>query len=129
MSNLGKIEQARYDGAKWLLKYAEEHGLAEARKEMERRGNVDAPLNIDAKEVAKFGERLKENMFRTFCAMSILVLRDEFEFGKKRAGQFYERFQSKAEALDEDFFNWNDVEQILKDELDIEIVIADSCKR
>lgn len=54
--------------------------------------------------------------FDTMLAMSLMTLRDEFTFGKKRLERFKDRFTEKAASLAEDYCTWLDIVDVLKEE-------------
>ena len=65
---------------------------------------------------------IKENCLDTMMAMSVMVLRDEFGFGKKRIEQFIDRFSLKANCLGE-YVKWRDIVTQLEEETGVKITI------
>lgn len=78
MSKLGKLEEMRYAGARWLLEKIEKDGLEKAVEEMHWRGVQNAPLCIEKAEILRFEHDLRENCKRTMCALTCLCLHDQF---------------------------------------------------
>lgn len=68
---------------------------------------------------------IKGNVTQTILAMSMLVLHDEFGFGRKRLEQFSERFAKKTKCMadPENLFCWQDVKEILMDECGVNTAI------
>lgn len=121
MSRMGKMEMERYGGARWALEKVESIGLEAAKKEFERRGIQNAPLNIEIGEVTRFEAEVRDNVARTANALVCLTLHDEFGFGHDRLERFIARFNLKAECMNGDYLDWPDVVQMLKDECGIDI--------
>jgi len=128
MGKLSKEEAARFSGANWLLNYAEEHGIDEARKELERRGVLQIPLNITKAQLREFTERTKMNILRTVLLMSEVVLYDEFDFTRDMLIRFKDRFELKTKCLLGDYVNWEELQMTLKEELDIDCPLTDEIK-
>ena len=66
---------------------------------------------------------IKEQILDTVLAMSIMVLRDEFGFGKKRLDQFKARFSLKTECMNDGLVTWADILEAIRDETGIELTI------
>lgn len=121
MSKMGKYEAARYEGANWLLSLIDKVGLEEARKEMEYRNIRRFPLHVERSELKRYENELKHMCTKTFACNSLITLRDEFGFGRKRLQQFIDRFNQKADALNEDWATWADYSGVILDETGINI--------
>lgn len=67
--------------------------------------------------------KIKEMTMDTFTVLCVAVLRDEFEFGKKRCERFIERMNLKAECLIGDMVTWNDFIENIREDLGIELQI------
>lgn len=74
-------------------------------------------------ELAAGSQNIKNMTFDTMLAMSLMVLRDEFDFGKKRLERFKDRFTEKAASLAEDYCTWLDIVDVLKEETGIDLEI------
>lgn len=121
MGRMSKLEQERYGGARWALEKVTALGLEEAKKEFERRGIQNAPLNIETGEIKRFERELRNNCKRTMCALTCMVLHDEFGFGHDRLERFIRRWNFKADCLMDDLVDWPDFVAALKEECDIDV--------
>ena len=74
-------------------------------------------------ELAAGSQNIKNMTFDTMLAMSLMVLRDEFDFGKKRLERFKDGFAQKATSLTDDYCTWLDIIDTIKDETGIDLEI------
>ena len=125
MSKLSKEETARFSGAAWMLRYAKEHGLEAAEKELDNRGIRYIPLAVKDSDLKRFSERDKRNTIATMIMMSAMVLRDEFGFGRDRMNKFIKRFNEKTACLVEGYTYWKDIQQTILEETGILIPLPD----
>lgn len=128
MAKMGKMELERYGGARWVLELIDKIGLEEARKELEWRGVMNAPLNIEVAEIRRFENDLKESCKRSLSAMTCMTLHDEFGFGHDRLEKFIKRWNLKVDCLHEDLVSWEDYASILKEECGIDIDVENKEK-
>jgi hypothetical protein len=73
--------------------------------------------------VDDFQERVKYNTVDTIKILACVTLRDEFGFGKDRLKRFAERFMLKTECLADDYTNWQEQIDILREECGLEFTI------
>lgn len=66
---------------------------------------------------------MKKNTLDTVLLLSAVTLRDEFDFGEKRARRFIHRFNEKADCIVTDNLSWDDCKEIVEDELKIKLDI------
>lgn len=59
----------------------------------------------------------------TVTVLSVAVLRDEFEFGKKRCQRYIDRMNLKAECLTEGFVKWNEIVEDIDNDMGIRLRI------
>lgn len=85
------------------------------------RNNISLPATRAELNVAT--QPMRHNLLQSVLAMSILTLRDEFGFGRKRAEQFLDRFLFKSECLGDKFLDWKDVHDIILEELGMDLEI------
>lgn len=55
-------------------------------------------------------------------AVPIMVLRDEFGFGKKRLDKFIDAYMKLYDAIDEGYLNLDDIIKTVNEETSVEIV-------
>lgn len=125
MNKMSKEEIARYQGAAWMLRMAEEQGLEQARQELEHRGIRQMPCGINKADLKRFEQYEKQNTIKTVLLMSVMVLHDEFDFGFERLNRFIERFNTKTACLVDDYVNWKDIQQTIAEETGIRINLPD----
>ena len=120
-----KEERIREEGVTWAANFVLEHDgdVQELIKEMKWRGMLGVPLGVKKSEVKDFERRMQVACVSRVLCVALLTLHDEFGFGKKRLEKFQKRYNLKADVLIEDFSDWEEYVQILKDECDIELNI------
>lgn len=128
MAKLSKEELARYEGAAWALRLVDSKGFEEAKKELIDRGAYNMPLQVSKADLHNFSEECKTNVLDTVLLLSLYTLRDEFGFGSERANRFKKRFNEKAECLLGEYCVWQDVQDIVKDELGIDVLVCKEVK-
>lgn len=120
--------QYRLQGMEYALRIAREKGLDQLEKEIKARGWVGVVMPYQEKESLLYEERVKERLEQTILTLSLSVLRDEFGFGEKRLNQFKDRFGSITGSLAEGYCSWMDYCEMLKEEANIEVDLADLLK-
>lgn len=123
-----KEELARREGMSYALRYAREHGLDALEEDLKRRAAYDIPVRISQKELQEFTNNAKRMILDTVLILTSVTLHDEFGFGRKRLEQFIKRFNFKAECIGEDYTNWQDQIEILKEECGLEYQIRQNDK-
>lgn len=94
-------------------------------EEIRYRGRCKKTIPLSKSDIGKLVMEIKGNVTQTILAMSMLVLHDEFGFGRKRLEQFSERFAKKTKCMadPENLFCWQDVKDILMDECGVDTAI------
>lgn len=123
-----KEELARREGMSYALRYAREHGLDALEEDLKRRAAYDIPVRISQKELQEFTNNAKSMILDTVLILTSVTLHDEFGFGRKRLEQFIKRFNFKAECIGEDYTDWQDQIDILKEECGLEYQIRQNDK-
>lgn len=111
------------EGMEFALRLAKDKGIEELEKEVRFRNRTGVSLNLTRQEIAAGSDKIKNMTFDTMLAMSLMTLRDEFTFGKKRLERFKDRFTEKAASLAEDYCTWLDIVDVLKEETGIDLEI------
>ena len=122
MSSLKKDEQLRREGMSYALRVAKENGVEGLVNELHRRNASEVPLRITKAQMQQYSESVKENVVNHILLLSLVTLRDEFEFGAKRLKQFQERFTDKASCIAGDWTTWEEQVKVLAEEVGIEYV-------
>lgn len=126
MSKLDQYMRGRTEGMEFAPCLAKDKGIEELEKEVRFRNRTGISLNLTRQELAAGSQNIKniKNMtFDTMLAMSLMVLRDEFDFGRKRLERFKDRFTRKATSLAGDYCTWLDIIDTIKDETGIDLEI------
>ncbi len=123
MSKLDQYMQGRTEGMEFALRLAKDKGIEELEKEVKFRNRTGISLNLTRQELAAGSQNIKNMTFDTMLAMSLMVLRDEFDFGKKRLERFKDRFTQKATSLTDDYCTWLDIIDTIKEETGIDLEI------
>lgn len=129
MGKLSKEELARFSGAEWMVRYIKEKGIEAAEKELEMRGVRGIPLAVKEGDLVRFSTREKKNTIATMILMACMTLRDEFGFGFDRMNRFIDRFNTKTECLVDNYVDWEDIQQTIKEETGLFIPLPKVFKR
>lgn len=121
-----EMQQYRNDGMAFALKIAKEKGIEALEKEVAYRKATFLPSAVQEKDVTKFVDETKMNCLDTVLIMSMMVLRDEFDFGEKRLNRFKERFNKKADCIVANNATWKDLQEILQEETNIKTTIRNA---
>ena len=129
MGKLSKEEAARYGGAAWMVEYIKKNGIEAAEKELEMRGARNIPLGVNKTDLHKFEVEEKRNTIATILLMACATLHDEYGFGFDRMNRFIERFNTKTECLVDNYVDWEDIQQTIKEETGLFIPLPQVFKR
>lgn len=88
MSKQDYIMQGRNEGIAFCDKIATEKGLEELHRIARQRKLVGLKTLIDPKDLDKDLINIKLQILDTVLIMSLIVLKDEFDFGTKRLDRF-----------------------------------------
>ena len=103
-------------GMEYACRIAKEKGIDELVEECKFRKKTGIPVAVERKKCDEAIERIKMNTIDTIRILSFCVLRDEFGFGKDRLKRFAERFEKKTDCLVDEFVNWEDIIENIKEE-------------
>ena len=123
---MGKIDDymsGKEDGLLLAARIVEKDGLEGLEEEIRYRNITGIHTGLARKELEKATTRIKEMTLDTFTVLSVAVLRDEFEFGRKRISRFIERMNLKAECLVDDMVTWKDFTDDIRQDLGIDLRI------
>ncbi len=123
MSRKDTEEQARREGMAYALMIAQDKGVDGLAEELKFRNITQIPIAVSRKACDLCITRIKENTIDTVLVLMAATMHDEFGFGEKRVQQAINRFEEKAECLNEDYCTWEDHIQMIKDEMGIELKI------
>lgn len=126
MAKLNKEEQARREGMSYALRIAKEKGIDALEKDLKMRNAVGLPIPISQKKLDEFSENIKSQVYDCTMILWAVTLRDELGFGEKRIQKVLDRFNKKAECLNEDYTTWKEQIDILREECNIELTIREN---
>ena len=113
------------DMARRLLADAGENKAAAlVAEEIQIRGKLPVQMAVTSKEINKGLDHIKKCMYETFLCQSLMVLRDQFGFGKKRCMDFIDRWNFKTDCMSSGLVEWADYVATIKAELDIDVPTA-----
>lgn len=102
----------------------EDRAAALIAEEIQKRGRMPVKLAVTSKEIEKGLDHIKLCMYETFLCQSLMVLRDQFGFGKKRCMEFIDRWNFKTDCMSSGLVEWADYVATIKAELDIDVPTA-----
>lgn len=123
MGKVDKLEQARREGMAYAHKVVKEKGIEGLEQEMKFRNITRAPIGVERATTDLFTNTCKRAIFSSMTCLVLMILRDEYGFGKVRGERFLEQFQNKAECLLKDFASWEDFRETIKEEMNIDIAL------
>ena len=115
MSKADQLNDARLQGMQYALNQIKKIGIEEFEKEMKWRSRVRIYFTITPQEIKKASDRMQGRILQIVRTMAMIVLHDEFDFGKKRLFRFNERYNKKVQALNEDYVTWQDYDQVFEE--------------
>lgn len=104
----------------YALKVAKEKGIDGLEEELKRRNATETPIRIPNAQLQEYSENVKRNVTNHVLLLTLVTLRDEFEFGEKRLDRFQKRFNDKAECISGDWTTWSEQVRTLAEEVGIE---------
>ena len=131
MSRADQIAQGRNEGMVFALKIAAEAQRAgkdpveELRKELRARKLMKLQICATQKEVDQASECIKTTTMKTMLSACMIVLWEQFGFGKVRLLRLMENFYTYVDALNEGSITWFDITDLLKDKTGVEIDLRD----
>lgn len=123
MAKVDEYASGRADGLQLALKLVEEGGVEALKQEIKFRNITGINTVMCKKEVEIATNKIKAMTCDTILALSVLTIRDEFDFGKQRCKRFIERFNRKTECLLDDMLKWKDVLDTVRKEMGIDLSI------
>ena len=126
MSKQEYIMQGRNEGIAFCDNIAKEKGLEELQRVTRQRNLAGLRTLIDPKDLDKDLINIKMQILDTVLIMSLIVLKDEFDFGSKRLDRFKKRFNDKTECLESGNVTWVDMIEQIQQENDIKLHLREN---
>ena len=124
MGRMSKEELARFEGADWMLRLAEEKGLEAAREELEQRNLRGIPLKVKMSDVNNLYREERKNLIKSLTIIAVIAMHDEFGFGTERINRFIHEFENHADAINKKYVSWQEVQEIIRKETGILIPLG-----
>ena len=130
MSNrkMQEYNRGRSQGLDMARRLLEDAGETKAAalvvEEIRIRGKLPVQMAVTSNEINRGLEHIKLCMYETFLCQSLMVLHDQFGFGRKRCLDFMARWNLKTDCMSSRLVNWSDYIKAIKDELDIDVPTA-----
>ena len=121
MSKQDYIMQGRNEGIAFCDKIAKEKGLEELQRVTRQRNLAGLRTLIDPRELDQDFRDATLQILDTVLIMSLIVLKDEFDFGTKRLDRFKKRFNDKTECLETGNVTWIDMIEQVREENNIKL--------
>lgn len=121
MAKVSKYEAARRDGMAYAYKIVQEKGIEGLEQELRFRNITHAPLGMEKETIDAFVARCKTAIFSSMTCLTLMILRDEWGFGRTRGDRFMEQFNNKAECLFKDYVSWEDFRETIMEEMGIDV--------
>lgn len=131
MSRMDVLGEGRQQGMAFALKICKDAQAAgqdpvEAlEKEMTFRYRTRIIVLATSKELDQASEAIKATTIKTMLSASLIVLWEQFRFGKKRSQRFADAFMTYTRALAEGSITWYEITDLLKEKTDIEVDLSD----
>lgn len=122
MSKMSKQMEWHMQGFAKACVIAKTQGIDALEQEIKFRNLTQVPITVSQGDVDRATRHIAELLQEKVLILACAVLHDEFGFGKKRVQQFMDRFDSKAECIQDGFVSFNDYVDTLNEELQIKLV-------
>ena len=129
MAKIDNYIAGREDGLQLALNIVKKKGVKGLEDEIRFRNATKIHTLLDKKSLELATQKIKEMTVDTVTVLSVAVLRDEFEFGKKRCQRYIDRMNLKAECLTEGFVKWNEIVEDIDNDMGIRLRIRRNDRR
>lgn len=129
MAKIDNYIAGREDGLQLALNIVKKKGVKGLEDEIRFRNATQIHTLLDKKSLEIATQKIKEMTVDTVTVLSVAVLRDEFEFGKKRCQRYIDRMNLKAECLTEGFVKWNEIVEDIDNDMGIRLRIRRNDRR
>ena len=123
MARLSKEEQARRDGFEYFTRIyrSQKIRIPEIDEEIRRRGLTGKPIGLDKKAELEYVGMIQKQTLQVAIVIYVWILHNKLEWGEKRLLRAMQWFWDMADLLTEDYLDYQDIAQTLKDETGIEM--------
>lgn len=123
MSKADDIAMARIAGMEYAVRRIRETGMEEFEKELRWRNRNRIGMTISPQEISEASDAIKSQTYDTIRIMTLMLLLDKFDFTVEQVEAFNDAWNFRVECLTDNYVEWDDYKQALKDEYGIETEI------
>ena len=123
MSKADKESMARISGMEYAVRRIRETSLEEFEKELRWRNRNRIGMTITPQEISEASNAIKAQTYDTIRIMTLMLLLDKFDFTVEQVEAFNDAWNFRVECLTDNYVEWDDYKQALKDEYGIETEI------
>lgn len=123
MSKADKESMARISGMEYAVRRIRETSLEEFEKELRWRNRNRIGMTISPQEISEASNAIKAQTYDTIRIMTLMLLLDKFDFTVEQVEAFNDAWNFRVECLTDNYVEWDDYKQALKDEYGIETEI------
>lgn len=117
MAKINEVQRAKIEGMQYALEYAKKNGIEALEEETKFRCNTKLPYTTNRQQVIEFQEMIKQRILSSYALMSVLVLREKFEFTNEDIEMFSEKFKENTEQLMSGDLTWQDTYEEMVEEV------------
>lgn len=92
-------------------------------EEIRKRGVMRITPAVTLKELDHGAEKIEQRMYESFLCQTLMVLYDQFDFGRKRCLRFMDNWGLKTDCIHSHLVFWEDNIKWVKDVLDIDLPV------
>lgn len=117
MAKINEVQRAKIEGMQYALEYAKKNGIEALEEETKFRCSTKLPYTTNRQQVIEFQEMIKQRILSSYALMSVLVLREKFEFTNEDIEMFSEKFKENTEQLMSGDLTWQDTYEEMVEEV------------
>lgn len=125
---MAEYNRGREQGLAMAARLLREHGKDDCveiiHEEMRIRGRMPVKMGVTSKEIEAATTQIRWTIYESFMCMALMVLHDQFGFGRIRAQRFLDRWNYKVECMDAKLVDWQDMVDTVKEEIGIAVPTA-----
>lgn len=113
--------RGRLDGMFYAYAKIKDKGLDKFAEELQYRSKRGVQLVNTRKDQRKFEQEVIQRVQDVVMIYAVAVLVDEFDFGNEEVNRFIDRLKLKSDCIDDKYLTWDELKQIIKDEIGVDI--------
>lgn len=113
--------RGRLDGMFYAYAKIKDEGLDKFAEELRYRSKRGVQLVNTRKDQRKFEQEVIQRVQDVVMIYAVAVLVDEFDFSNEEVNRFIDRLKLKSDCIDDKYLTWDELKQIIKDEIGVDI--------